>query len=227
MTQSATSTTDYTDMHNPVGARVLMVRVDRHDTHTSVIVVSPFGTSLDRQFARHAEADAYLAFLQAEVTRGARVYEVEQTAGACTSAAAVYDELERDLIDSINVDLDAAQAARDQAAAELMADVKAILNAAPASLDAYRQAKPKTGTEGRVHTKPLTAAELGRIRAHNQGVVTLLPGQTWLVLRGIHRRIGGEPTYKPGTRRIIQSLKLTAAQLAEAGVDMNELERAA
>lgn len=70
-------------------------------------------------------------------------------------------------------------------------------------------------TRTRVHTKPLTPAELDLIRSHTGGVVRCKPGQSWLMLRAIHRRIGGHITYRPGTR-IISSLTLNAAGLALA-----------
>ena len=73
-------------------------------------------------------------------------------------------------------------------------------------------------TRTRVHCKPPTPAQLDLIRsAHTDAdgnlVVTRRPGQSWLMLRAIHRRIGGHRTYL-GTSGIITALTYRPEQLA-------------
>jgi hypothetical protein len=67
-------------------------------------------------------------------------------------------------------------------------------------------------TRTNVHTKPITGPMLDLIRHHRSGVVTTRPGQSWTVLRGIYERIGGTPTYRPGTHI------MTALRLNERGI---------
>ncbi len=84
---------------------------------------------------------------------------------------------------------------------------------APATLDSFRQPHRATPPRSQVHRKPLTPAERARIAANVDGVVKVRPGQPWTMLRAIHQRIGGERTYKPGSKHIIASLTLSAEQL--------------
>jgi hypothetical protein len=70
----------------------------------------------------------------------------------------------------------------------------------------------------RVGCKPPTPAELDAIRHHTVNpdgtlTVTARPGQSWLLLRALHRRIGGQRIYKRGTR-IITALTCRPEQLA-------------
>lgn len=180
-------TTNYVDFYSPTGARLIHARIDDHGTHTAVTVAHT--DLLDRTFRSEREADRYLAFLQAEVEAGTPMWQIEQRAGALTTAAAVFDQL----------------------ADEVLANAET-----PASLDAYRQSFRTPATRTRVHCKPLTAAELDLIRSHVGGVVKTKPGQSWLMLRAIYRRIGGVATFKPGSKQIIASLTLSAEQLAVA-----------
>jgi hypothetical protein len=141
--ESLTETTHH-DMHAPDGRRVLHLRVDRHHDHTAITVVTPFDTTLDRAMP-DAEADAYLAFLATEVESGTRLWMLEQRAGAWTSAMAVADQAEQDLIDAVNATLD--QAAADLTAhhAAEQARVADIVNGPRNGWNALRQAHTRTG----------------------------------------------------------------------------------
>ncbi|GAA0493945.1 hypothetical protein Ade02nite_20910 [Paractinoplanes deccanensis] len=91
---------------------------------------------------------------------------------------------------------------------------KAEHDAKPTSLADYRQTSRVQPTRSRVHTKPLTAAELARVRAHRNGVVTLLPGQPWTMLRAIVRRgYADQPDgHRPGQK--YTQIRLNARGLA-------------
>lgn len=144
-------------------------------------------------------------------------------------------EVER-LIDSINVTIDEAQAPALAEAAQLAADVEQIMAGADPNwrrtirAEAAESAPRRIAdhTRSRVGSKPPTAAELHAIRNHSMVdgriVVTAQPGQNWLTLRALHRRIPGQPTYRKGSRRIIDSLTYRPEQLA---VYLNTVERAA
>jgi hypothetical protein len=219
--QSVTETT-YRDMHAADGRRVLHVRIDRHHDHTAITVVTPFDTTLDRAMP-DAEADAYLAFLAAEVESGTRLWTLEQRAGAWTSAMAVADQAEQDLIDAVNASIDntLTKQASEQPAVSVQPTNWHRLRSDIA--EGSRRTRVKNQALGRrirltrtnVHTKPLTGPMLDLIRHHRGGVVTTRPGQSWTVLRGIYERVGGEPTYRPGTR-IITSLRLNERGMAIA-----------
>ncbi|MET0417291.1 MAG: hypothetical protein ABW022_14865 [Actinoplanes sp.] len=121
------------------------------------------------------------------------------------------------IIDGVSANLDTVQKQVDTAIADTATKAQAATADPAESWAAYRQSlTPRVPTASRVHTKPLTAAELDLIRNHRNGVVTTRPGQSWLMLRAIWRRIGGQPTYRPGTR-IIASLRLNRAGLELAG----------
>jgi len=92
-------------------------------------------------------------------------------------------------------------------------------NAKTATLDAYARPGRRDFTRSRVHRQDPTPAELHAIRQavdNGDGTFTVRtrPGQTWLVLRGLYRRIGGERKVRKGTRSVIASLTYTAEQLA-------------
>jgi hypothetical protein len=111
------------------------------------------------------------------------------------------------IIDGIAANMDEVAARRDTTA--LTWDCQAIAAGAP-NWNAFRQQVRRDFSKGRVHRRPLTAAELDLIRhartdADGNLVVTTRPGQTWLVLKAMQRRIGGVPTYR-GTTRIITAL---------------------
>ncbi|MFI5895696.1 hypothetical protein ACIA5D_36935 [Actinoplanes sp. NPDC051513] len=97
----------------------------------------------------------------------------------------------------------------------VLAEVREIVDAAPASLDVYRQARQTFPTRTNVHCQPLTPAELDLVRNHNGGAVSTKVGQSWLVLRGIVRRGYGTPVYGCGTK--IVAVELNQRGLAAAG----------
>ncbi|GAA0529442.1 hypothetical protein GCM10010172_07660 [Paractinoplanes ferrugineus] len=95
-------------------------------------------------------------------------------------------------------------------ASAVLAEAAADLPA-PATLDAYRHRAQPTTRAAHVHTKPLGPAARDRIRCHNNGVVTLLPGQNWLLLQSIVDRRLGTPTFANGKRGKIASVQLNSA----------------
>jgi hypothetical protein len=87
-----------------------------------------------------------------------------------------------------------------------------------AERQAARQQAARVNTRSQAHLKPITLAELAAIRAattNPDGTLTVrtLPGQTWLVLRALDRRIPGQATYRGGSR-IIAALTYRPEQLA-------------
>jgi hypothetical protein len=173
------------DFRTADGRLALQIRIDRHDEGVSIVVTQPTATTLNRTFTND------------------RLVE-----------GRAYVALIRDMAR-------AGRPVRDiEAAAGALTTAAAIVNEAaqdltePTNLAAFRQAAPKSATEGRVHTKPLTQSELGRVRSHVDGVVTTQPGQPWTMLRAIVRRGYGTPVYGRGTRIIAVQLNqrgLTAA----------------
>jgi hypothetical protein len=98
-------------------------------------------------------------------------------------------------------------------------DVSDILDAprGPSFADLKRTVRHDY-TRTRVHRQDPTPAELGRIRvARDNGdgtvTVTRAPGQPWSVMKGLHTRLGGTPTYRPNSR-IIDELTFPAERLA-------------
>lgn len=183
--------------------------------------------TLDRTFGNLAEGRAYLRYLKGEAAASTELWLIEDRAGDWTSGAAVADQAERALIDSVNATLNAAQADLNRETAVQQAAVADIMagtgqtggwygarKAAQQAVTPISRAIHPTRT--RVHCKPATAAELDLIRSHRNGVVTTRPGQSWTILRAIERRGYGQPTYRPGTR-IITSITLNARGHALAG----------
>jgi hypothetical protein len=117
------------------------------------------------------------------------------------------------IIDGVNANMDAAQ--------PKPVDVSDIVDGMPVggSLAALRRNVRRDFSRTRVSSQEPTEAELGRIRAarrNNDGTLTVTraPGQPWTVLKALHVRLGGEPTYKPGTARVIDALTYRPEQLA-------------
>lgn len=128
-----------------------------------------------------------------------------------------------ELVTSINATIDQAEApyrAERAQTATIAADVdtNSWWRERQAARAAAQATKPRDFTATRVGCKPPTPAELHAIANHTvtpdgRLVVKAQPGQNWLTLRALHRRIPGEVTYKPGTL-IIDSLTYRAEQLA-------------
>jgi hypothetical protein len=212
------STTEYFDFAAPDGRIVIQVRVDRHWDGASIRVTH--SDTLGRQYpaGTEHELDTYLAWLeQAAKADGATLRLIEDAASALTSAAAVYDDAERDLIASINSTMDATTASLAAEVEQERDDAQQIV-ADGQGWNAYRQQVRRDFTKGRVHRLPPTPAELDRIRNARPNpdgtyTVTCRPGQTWRVLSALRDRLGGTPTYR-GNTRIIAALTYRAEQLA-------------
>jgi hypothetical protein len=97
VTQSSTSTVEYVDLGR------LNIRIDRHWDCTSVIVT--YHDGLNRAFPTNAEADAYVEFLKTIEAQRLPIYVIEEQAGVWTSAAAVVDQAEQDMLDGIAANL--------------------------------------------------------------------------------------------------------------------------
>lgn len=173
-----------------------------------VVLVSMFTTHVSLTFAGHhilnkalpvAEARAYLQYLMDEAAAGTQMWLLIERAGHWTTAMAMVDQAERDLIDSINQTLDAVTADRDTT--QLTEDAQQIVGDGQ-GWNAFKQQARRDFTRTRVNTQPPTRAMLDLIRTHQGGVVKARPGQTWAVLKGLYARIGGTKVYRPGTHVI-------------------------
>ncbi|GGN39057.1 hypothetical protein FHR83_006806 [Actinoplanes campanulatus] len=176
--------------------------------------------------AQRAEAIAWYRTIRDAALARTPIWQIEAQVACLIAAAQAAGGADAELAADINAVLDQATAtmraelAADQAAvADIMADSKrtggwtgARTNAKNAALHPERRIRP---TRTNVHVKPLTPAMLDLICHHRNGVVTTRPGQSWTVLRGIYERVGGTPTYRPGTR-IIASLRLNERGLSAA-----------
>lgn len=187
----------------------LHIRIDRHHEGVSINVTNQ--PALDRSFTNLDEGRDYLRLLRDEANAGTAVWAIEQLAGAWTSAAAIVDAAEQDMVTGINANIDAAQ--------RTPVDVSDILAERGPTFSNLKRNVVRDFSRTRVSTKPPTAAELGRIRAARRNddgtlTVTRAPGQPWTVLKALRDRLGGEPTYKAGTARVIDSLTFPAEQLA-------------
>ncbi len=184
----------------------LHVRIDRHDEGVTITVARH--DILNRQFTNLAEGRQYLALLRDLATAGKPMWLIESAAGAWTSAAAVVDDADQELIDSINTTMDNGQ--------PQPVDVSDIVDDMPVggSWAALRQQNRRDFTRTRVHTQPPTPAQLDRIRQHVDGVVTRAPGQPWVLLRGIVDRRLGVAHEQTGQR--ITSVRLNHRGLALA-----------
>lgn len=85
----------------------LHIRIDRH--HEGVSINATNQPALDRSFTNLAEGRDYLTLLRDEANKGTAVWAIEQLAGAWTSAAAIVDAAEQDMVTGINATLDATQ----------------------------------------------------------------------------------------------------------------------
>lgn len=177
---------------------------------------------LSKTFTDREQAKAFYRHVAQAAEQGKRVHQIvweiqalEEAQNAATGRTAeqIRDALNTDAAGYLTTEVAIADRLQDDAD-EIMAGAdrnwkakirNQVVQAAKQANAGSRTAVP---TASRVHTKPLTAVELDRVRNHADGVVTLLPGQSWTVLRAIWRRIGGEPTYRAGTQ-IMVSLRLT------------------
>jgi hypothetical protein len=202
----------------------LNIRIDMHSDGVSITV--DHHPSLNRAFTNLDQGRAYLAFLRDEANAGNPVWLIEAGAGVLTSTSTVVDDDELALIDDINASIDEAQAPAKAENAQLAKDVAAIMadadyatwrrnirQQAVAAVEAKNQRHDYSRT--RVCRKPLTDVQADLIRNHRDGEVRVRAGQSWTVLRAIHRRIGGTPAYKPNSR-IMTSLKLNTQGMALA-----------
>jgi len=115
----------------------LEVRLDHHGTHIAITV--DHAPLLDRALPL-AQARDYCHLLRDHA--GQQLWQIEAAAGAFTTALAVVDQAEQDLIDSINADLDADEATERQAAVQLHSDVQAIVK--PQGWNQMRQEARRT-----------------------------------------------------------------------------------
>lgn len=184
----------------------LHIRIDRHDEGVSINVTAH--PTLDRTFTNLAEGRAYLRFIRDLALAGTAVWAIEQQAGAWTTAAAIVDQAERDMVQGIGANMQAAQ--------PTPVDVSDIVNQrrGPTFTDLKRNAR-NDYTRTRVAAKPLTPAELDLIRHHRGGRVTTRPGQSWLVLRAIVRRGYGTAVYGSGHRIVAVDLNERGLAVAE------------
>lgn len=198
------------DLRTADGALVLTVQVDRH--HEGVSITALHHSALDRTFTndRLDEGRTYLQFLYDEARKGTQVFLIEAQAGALTSAAAVLDQAEQDMVDGIRANMDAMQ--------PKPVDVSDIVqgDGYQAERKKAREQAARFATRSQVHLQPPTEAELGRIRAHVHGIVTCAPGQNWTLLRAIVRRNLGD-IHEVHGRHVIASVRLNARGLQLAG----------
>jgi hypothetical protein len=191
----------------------LHIRIDRHHEGVSINVTNQ--PALDRSFTNLDEGRDYLALLRDEANKGTAIWAIEQLAGAWTSAAAIVDQAEQDMVTDINATMDAGQPA-----AVDVSDILAGMSPA-GSWTALRQNTRRDYSRTRVSSKEPTAAELDRIRAHQGGIVTTAPGQPWTLLRAIVRRELGD-IHEVHGRHVIASVRLNARGMAlvEQGQEM-------
>lgn len=217
-----TATTEYRDMTAPGGRHVLHLRVDRHHDHTAVTVIIPMDTSLDRAFPTQAETDAYLAFLTDQVSSNTPLWQIEHNAGVLTSTSAALDHIDVDLIAAVNEVMD--QAAADTIA-QRQQEQAAVADIVDGPRDGWRRMRAEIAvrqirpTRTNVHTQMPTPAQLDRMRAHHNGVVTVDQGQPWTLLDAIVQRGHADPTsivYWPGTQKI-RSVRLNGRGWAAIG----------
>ena len=213
-----TATEPYIQMQAPDG-RLYVIRVDRHHDHTTITVVSHMHTTLDRAFPGDAEADAYLAFLQAEVEAGSQTWLIEERAAVLTSASAALDTIDAELVDSLNADMDERAAQRAEQRAAEQAAVARILATTPDHRVERRNARTANAavfrpTKGNVHARPLTPAMRSLAAQHRGGIVRLRAGTDWRLLRGIVARGHGTVHEADGYR--ITAVRLNARGMAVA-----------
>lgn len=125
----------------------------------------------------------------------------------------IADEQIAAVADGINADLDAAHTARVEAYKAEQADVAAIM----ADAKPYRRVR---NTRTHVFVKPLNDRQAQAIRQHRDGVVHLGNGVTRPMLAAIADKGYGQLVMQPGTRYRIDSLRLNAAGLAIAGIEV-------
>lgn len=189
---------------------------------------------LTKAFTNRAQAAAYYRHIAQAAEQGKRIHQIVAEVQALEEAQnAATGRTAEQIREAITADIDAHRAeavipTHNQtvtAVADIMAGTARTggwYGARKAAQQATHRAVEPTRTQ--VHRKPLTPVEQDLIRhartdADGNLVVTTRPGQSWLVLRAMWRRIGGERTYKPGTRKIA-SLTLSPRGLDVA--DQNE-----
>lgn len=204
------------DLRTADGSLVLTVQVDRH--HEGVSITALHHPALDRTFTndRLDEGRTYLQFLYDEARKGTQVFLIEAQAGALTSAAAVLDQAEQDMVDGVNANL-----GRMTAPQPSTVDVSDILaNPGPSFADLKRNAR-NDYSRTRVGSQPPTAPQLDRMRQHVGGVVTTAQGQSWTLLKGIVDRGLGMAHEVHGSY-VIRSVKLNRRGMAyvEQGLEV-------
>lgn len=197
----------------------LNIRIDMHTDGVSITV--DHHPTLNRAFTNLHQGRAYLAFLRDKANAGKPVWLIEAGAGALTSTAAIVDDAEQALIDSINATLDKAQAPEVEIAARLKAEVDAIVADADPNWRAKLRAQviEAADRKNRLHDysrtrvcrKPPTTAQLDLIRNHRGGEVRVRDGQPWTMLKGIVDRDLGTPVY--GLRKKIAAVRLNTRGL--------------
>ncbi len=165
---------------------------------------------LNKQFTNLDQARAYLQFLKDEAAAGTELWLIIERAGAWTSAQAAADQAEADMLDGIAANLDARTAQLDADTAREQAAVADIVNG-PRTWNTLRQQyRPVRPTRTNTHLKPLTPAMRNLAAQHRDGVVRLPAGCDWRVLAGIADRGHGQVVEKRG-------YKVTAVRLNGRG----------
>jgi hypothetical protein len=198
------------------GRVVLQVETTRHHDGISLTVLRH--STLDRTFTndRIGEARTYLRLLIDMARAGHPVWQIEAAAGVLTSTQAVFDDAERELVDSLKADMDADRAQRVAAYEREQAAVADIM-ATP-----YRRVR---NTRTQVFRQPLNAVQTAAVRSHRNGVVHLGDGITRPTLVALADKGVGDLNYQPGLgrRKVVESLTLNGAGWAVA----NEITEAA
>lgn len=189
----------------------VQVRIDRH--HDGVSFTVTRHPVLDRTFTNLSQARTYLRLLIDMARAGHPVWQIEAAAGVLTSTQAVFDDAERELVDSLKADMDADRAERVAAYEREQAAVADIM------ATTYRRVR---NTRTQVFRQPLNAVQTAAVRSHRNGVVHAEDGISWLTLRALVDKGVGTPVRIPG-RQIITSVRLNGHGLAIA----NETEELA
>jgi hypothetical protein len=141
------------------------------------------------------------------------IWQIEAQVSCLIDAAQAAGGADAELADAILATLDER---RVQDAAKLDAEQAAVADIVNGPRDGWHRARTEARrirpTRGRVHTLPPTPAQLDRMRAHHNGIVTVDQGQPWKLLDGIVQRGHADPTsivYWPGTQKI-RSVRLNA-----------------
>ena len=231
MTSTVASQHHERDYRAPDGRTVFHILIDVHPEGSSVQVSGH--PTLDRQFTCWQQRNNYLRLLRDEAHKGTPVWQIEHMAGALTSAAAIVDDAEQDLVDRINADLDEQRAKREQdmqAVQQLVEDAlgpdraqhatwrdhtrKQVTSQANATQGRYaRQVKtPLTGADAELSTTQLRALTLADIN----GEIRVQPGVAVTTLQSLARKGLGRLVLGGRTRYSVVKIVLSESGLNAA-----------